>query len=254
MGQLVVMTKCPFHGDTDPSLAIYDDGYYCFGCKKKGKLEQWMIDLAQNKPVSKSGLHTSNVVRDIEQYDYRYSNEARKFFKDRHIRLDIAKQFELKHYNNKILSPLYNMKGEVHGKQVRYINRKPKYRLIPRIKKKEKIYPTYTRCIPSIDIGPAAFVVESVYDAAKLYQATSLPSIAILGTNMRPKLIQEMYMYSRQRNTKWIVFFDPDAIVVGRLLSEKLLVAGLQGNTIVSNKKPYEYTDDELEELVNGIL
>ena len=63
-----------------------------------------------------------------------------------------------------------------------------------------------------------------------------------------------MYMYTKQRHTKWIVFFDPDAIVVGRLLSEKLLVAGLQGNTIVSDKKPYEYTDNELEELVNGIL
>lgn len=29
---------CPFHGDTNASLCIYDDNsFYCFGCKAKGK-------------------------------------------------------------------------------------------------------------------------------------------------------------------------------------------------------------------------
>jgi hypothetical protein len=57
MGKVIAMTRCPFHGDTDPSLAIYDNGYYCFGCHKSGKLEQWMIDLAHEKPVTESSLH-----------------------------------------------------------------------------------------------------------------------------------------------------------------------------------------------------
>ena len=30
--------RCPLHGDSDPSLKLYDDdrGWYCFGCQKGG--------------------------------------------------------------------------------------------------------------------------------------------------------------------------------------------------------------------------
>lgn len=30
------MTKCPFHNDKTPSMKLYDDGYYCFGCLAHG--------------------------------------------------------------------------------------------------------------------------------------------------------------------------------------------------------------------------
>jgi len=208
MGQLIVMTKCPFHGDTDPSLAIYEDGYYCFGCHAKGKLLQWMIDLAHQKPFKQLSINTIKQLRNIEQYDYRYDDKAKEFFKKRNIREDIAKEFEFRYHSSKILSPLYDYDGDISGRQVRYTNRKPKYRLLPILKDKKKVYPRYTRVLPTVPIEGACWIVESVYDAAKLYQGTSLPSIAILGTKMPDSLLMKMFITSQVYKTKWIVYLD----------------------------------------------
>jgi len=30
------MACCPFHDDHTPSFAIYDNGFYCYGCNWKG--------------------------------------------------------------------------------------------------------------------------------------------------------------------------------------------------------------------------
>ena len=100
MGKVITMTKCPFHGDTDPSLAIYENGYYCFGCKKSGKLEQWMIDLAHQTPVNKSSVNTVSVTKNVEQYSYMYNGNALKFFHDRKITASTAKEFGCKYYDN----------------------------------------------------------------------------------------------------------------------------------------------------------
>lgn len=254
MGQVIAMTKCPFHGDTDPSLAIYENGFYCFGCHKSGRLEQWMTDLAHQKPVNNSSINTIKYMKDIEEYTYKYTDKAKEFLKKRKIRIDIAKECGIKNYNTKLLVPLYNMEGVTSGKQVRFLDRKPKYRLLPKIKHKQHEYPTYSRVLPDVEFGEGAFIVESVYDAARLYQATSLPSIAILGTNMRNDLIQSMYMLSRAHDTKWIIYFDPDAHVISRLIADKLMNSGLRGATIMSDSKPYEETDESLLSMVEEVL
>lgn len=254
MGQVIAMTKCPYHGDTDPSLAIYENGFYCFGCHKRGKLEQWMIDLAHQKPVNKSSINTIKYMKDIEEYTYKYTDETKQFLRQRKIRFDIAKEFGIKNYKDKLLVNLYDIAGVGSGKQVRFLNRKPKYRLLPKIKHKKHVYPTYTRCLPDMEFGPGAFIVESVYDAARLYQATSLPSIAILGTNLRYDLMHTMYMLSKANQTKWIVYFDPDAHIISRLIADKLMNSGLKGATIMSNSKPYEETDEELLSMVEEVL
>lgn len=36
------MICCPFHDDGTPSMKLYDDHFYCFGCQKSGDV----IDLA----------------------------------------------------------------------------------------------------------------------------------------------------------------------------------------------------------------
>lgn len=38
------MYPCPFHQDDQPSLAVYSNGYHCFGCGKKGDALQWLMD------------------------------------------------------------------------------------------------------------------------------------------------------------------------------------------------------------------
>jgi|LUML01.1.fsa_nt_gb hypothetical protein len=254
MGQVIAMTRCPFHGDTDPSLAIYDNGYYCFGCHKSGKLEQWMVDLAHQKPITQSALSTRTQARNLEQYSYVYSTEAKKFFKDRGIRLDIAKEFQCKYYNNTLLVPTYGIEGGESGKQLRYLNRKPKYRLIPKIRYKQKIYPTYSRCLPEVNFAQLGFIVESIYDAMILWQGTSIPSIAILGTNLRTDILMKLFLLSKMNHTTWIIYLDPDAKVITSLMADRMRAYGLTVIEYFSEKKPYEYTDSELEDMINEVI
>lgn len=39
------MTCCPFHTDDDPSMKLYDDHYYCFGCEEHGDVIDFMSKL-----------------------------------------------------------------------------------------------------------------------------------------------------------------------------------------------------------------
>lgn len=254
MGKVIAMTRCPFHGDTDPSLAIYENGYYCFGCKKSGKLEQWMIDLAHQKPVTQSALHTRNIVKNVEDYSYLYSDDAKEFFSERKIRLDIVKEFRVKYNKGTLLSPLYDIEGHNSGRQIRYLNRKPKYRLIPVTRNKEKIYPTYTKCLPDEDFDKGGYIVESVYDAMRLWQATSIPSIAILGTNMRTELLMKLSTISNAYDTQWCVLFDPDAHIIARLIGSKMKAYGLKTTEILPELKPYEYSDNDLLSMVEEVF
>ena len=122
MGKVVAMTRCPFHGDTDPSLAIYDNGYYCFGCHKSGKLEQWMIDLAHEKPVTESSLHKGRAKKNLDSYSYMYGDDAKDFFEKRNIRPDIAEEFKCKYHRGTLLVDTYDIYGNPSGQQIRYIN------------------------------------------------------------------------------------------------------------------------------------
>ena len=37
------MGICPFHNDTNPSLAVYEDNYYCYGCREHGDVIDWVV-------------------------------------------------------------------------------------------------------------------------------------------------------------------------------------------------------------------
>ena len=37
------MVLCPFHGETKPSMRIYPDHYYCFGCGAWGDHVDWLV-------------------------------------------------------------------------------------------------------------------------------------------------------------------------------------------------------------------
>ena len=36
---------CPFHDDNNKSLAVYDDGYYCFGCNNFGDVFDFLVNM-----------------------------------------------------------------------------------------------------------------------------------------------------------------------------------------------------------------
>ena len=39
------MILCPFHGETTPSMRIYRDHYYCFGCGAYGDHVDWLVQV-----------------------------------------------------------------------------------------------------------------------------------------------------------------------------------------------------------------
>lgn len=67
---------CPFHADSDPSLHIYDDHYYCFGCAAHGDVTDFvarLFELSQYEAAKKLdydlGLHLTdrNIPTTIKQ-------------------------------------------------------------------------------------------------------------------------------------------------------------------------------------------
>ena len=37
-----IQIKCPFHSDNDPSMAVYEQNYYCHGCRAHGDILDWV--------------------------------------------------------------------------------------------------------------------------------------------------------------------------------------------------------------------
>ena len=57
------MIHCPFHDDRNPSLKVYKDGWYCFGCHRYGDVIQWVeewenVDFTQALRVCNALLST----------------------------------------------------------------------------------------------------------------------------------------------------------------------------------------------------
>jgi len=46
-GRSPVMVKCPFHEDKNPSMAIYSDHAYCFGCGKNWDPFGWVMEVSK---------------------------------------------------------------------------------------------------------------------------------------------------------------------------------------------------------------
>ncbi|MDI3501696.1 MAG: hypothetical protein PWP22_1467 [Thermoanaerobacter sp.] len=43
--------KCPFHNDKNPSLAIYEDSFHCFGCGAHGDVINFTAGLFNLDPI-----------------------------------------------------------------------------------------------------------------------------------------------------------------------------------------------------------
>jgi len=74
---------CPFHGDTDPSLAVYQNGFYCFGCDAKGDVIDWVmefqnLDFKAATQVIESGILTSGSYRAQAQVHQRIAKAKKQ--------------------------------------------------------------------------------------------------------------------------------------------------------------------------------
>ena len=46
------MVRCPFHEDRTPSMKLYEDHYFCFGCGKHGDVINLVAELFQSHPTT----------------------------------------------------------------------------------------------------------------------------------------------------------------------------------------------------------
>jgi hypothetical protein len=232
MGQVIAMTKCPWHPDKTPSLAIYDNGYYCFGCKKSGKLEPWMTDLVSkqdNRDVYKRSVN-------VDTFDFTYEEQHRQFFKDRQLPTRLAKYYGIKASGQQLLIPAYDFEGDIHGYQIRNLDKEPKYKSLPY---KEQ-YAKFSwvdfdsgNIKSQITTKPMGCIVESVVDAL-IMNRLGLPSLALLGTNIPCEVIPFFEGWTLH------IVFDPDAIVIASYLQDVISAYGIATNVVDLPDKPYK--------------
>lgn len=97
-------TRCVFHNEKTPSLTIYENHFYCFGCQKTGSLEYLVSYLKLGKPFKNSRkdlietpTKTSAEIPTME-YDFseilQYGNEdlGYKYLLSRYIHSEVAIQ------------------------------------------------------------------------------------------------------------------------------------------------------------------
>ncbi len=237
MSRVVRMIKCVFHKDTQPSLAIYQDGsYYCFGCHKFGK------DSNALGGVTKVYTNASKTVENIDRYLSRYNTHIVRELRARGISPELARQYGIKGHPTKpkVYIPCYDIYGIAAGALVRTWGTQTKYFTIA-----YQQIPRYSCIFPSLFMSKL-WIVESVFDGLSLYKKTGLAGIALLGTHLRDESL-----FSYLVSSTCYVYFDPDAVFTASALVNRLWLHGIDAVLIDSNKKPTEITGEELSYMFN---
>lgn len=69
IGQFIVLRKqgnvlvahCPFHEDRYPSFTVYNDHYFCFGCKTGGDVFSWLMQMNQGATFAEAVQVAANL-------------------------------------------------------------------------------------------------------------------------------------------------------------------------------------------------
>ena len=83
------MCCCPFHNDDSPSMKLYDDHYYCFGCGEHGDVIDFVSKLFSVSPKEAA----ERLVQELGiSYDSSRGTEISTYKKDSILRKIKAKQ------------------------------------------------------------------------------------------------------------------------------------------------------------------
>ena len=236
MGQVIAMARCPYHDDNTPSLAIYDNGYYCFGCKKSGSLEPWMTDLITGNDSTDKYKRPVN----LDKFSPILTPDVISFFSDRGITKSAARQYGVSCTETQVCIPSYNFDGYIHGYQVRNLKSGPKYKSLP-VDGKYASYSYVDLCdkVHLLEQARGIALVESVVDGL-CCNKIGVPAIALLGTTLPLSIIPHL------TDLRVFILFDPDALVIASHMQDKLGSYGVDAWVLDVGVKPYELTPLDL--------
>lgn len=239
MGNLYNMVRCPFHGDNDPSCAVYENNgkhdYYCWGCKRHGKAR----DLTERGiNIHDHTIHRSNGIATLQKecqllsssivnYDeIKYSERQEMFLHNHSVPKLVARKYGIvPHGIDRLYIPIYNEFGIGRGHQLRTIvktDKIPKYILLPN--KGSTEYPNLAvidqRNRLILGQTNTIIIVESVLDALYLETTMDQPVVAILGHKLR-NIGEEIWgKFSCINRVE--IYFDDDAIQDAHNIADRL--------------------------------
>lgn len=219
---------CPFHDDTNASLAVYDNNtYHCFGCGKSGKVNDHVLGQIDHS--------TEYTAPKVHRKDYNgLTNKGLDFLESRNISAKQAVRYGVQEKpGHSLLFPIYDLTGKTTGSLIRYLNnQKMKYKVLPNNGR----YPAYGNVFID-NKADRIYIVESIIDALSLYSREYIPSFVLLGTEIIPELVFILTTLNRYV----MVYFDPDAYLKAYIIRDMLKHNyNIEAEVIENGRKPYE--------------
>ena len=97
-------TNCPFHQERTPSMKLYDDHFYCFGCQSSGDAITLVEKLFGLQPLDAAKKIQNDF--GLAEVSYDYKKEASMY---RERQKSIRKELELKKWKAATLSDSYRL-------------------------------------------------------------------------------------------------------------------------------------------------
>lgn len=216
-----LMVFCPFHSNThSAALSVSKETgvFYCFGagCGESGNLIKLItksqtcsyfsalrtIERFKGEPISlEQRLEKINRESTLEEFpratiyalrqEYIKTQEAQKYMLTRSIAPSTAEHFYVGYdkYEHKICVPVFGPEGQPVGYVGRCIDEK-KFKNSWNLPTSKTLY-NYNNARKTSD--DSVVIVESSFDAMRVWQATGRPVVATLGGTFSDKHLQQLY-------------------------------------------------------------
>lgn len=213
LGDGPLFTYCPFHDDTNPSMAVYADGTWCFVCgkgerayefaKRMGVDDLSKIPERSELPINPNWVpafddHRLHVQKHTFWHTLRHGRRKERihWLLDRGILMQSIDQYRLGHNGFAFTIPLVNPAGKLCG---------IKYRIDPAYADEESDKPKYwnTRGIKNVPFlcgeGRDLWLVEGEFDAILLgqYGVKALTTSGGAGALHQPQTLEAIGEHKR---------------------------------------------------------
>ncbi|WDR79386.1 toprim domain-containing protein [Candidatus Vidania fulgoroideae] len=219
-----IISLCPFHIEKKESflLNIDDMFYYCFGCKKSGKL---FVDKKKYFKIEKYIFFTKKMLSNFDSINFLSKKKIFNIFSIYEFKIGFVNNY-LDFYSffknnylenklffllkNKIFFPVTNIIGEVISIIIRNIfnNKFSKYIFFPikkNIKKKDILYGLFQNKIEILK-KKYVFIVEGCTDLISMHSKNIKNVVSTLGSNLE---INHFKILSKVCKN-FIIFYDND--------------------------------------------